>query len=327
MKAVLCKAYGPPEALVLEETNSPQAGSRQVVIDVKVCGVSFPDTLLISGKYQFKPPLPFAPGGEVAGIVKAVGAEVTQFRVGDRVVAFTGWGGFAEEVATDVSRVVALPDEIDFATGAAFSMTYATAYYALRERGQLKAGEKLLVHGASGGVGLASIEIGKAMGAHVIAAASSAEKLEVCRQHGADEVINYTTEDIKERVKALTSGNGVDVIFDPVGGTYAEPALRGMAWYGRYLVIGFAAGDIPRIPLNLVLLKSCEIVGVFWGTFATREPERNRTYMQEMFSLVATGKLRPLISTTYPLSRAADALSDMLERKVKGKVVLQIDEI
>jgi NADPH2:quinone reductase len=326
MKAVLCKMYGPPEELVLEEINSPEPESRQVVIDVKVCGVSFPDTLLISGKYQFKPPLPFAPGGEVAGIVKAVGAEVTQFRVGDRVVAFTGWGGFAEEIATDISRVVALPDEIDFATGAAFSMTYATSYYALRERGRLKAGEKLLVLGASGGVGLASIEIGKAMGAHVIAAASSAEKLAVCRQHGADEVINYTTEDLKERVKALTGGNGVDVIFDPVGGAYAEPALRGMAWGGRYLVIGFAAGDIPRIPLNLVLLKGCEIVGVFWGTFATREPERNRTYMQEMFSLVATGKLRPLISTAYPLSRAADALSDMLERKVQGKVVLQIDE-
>lgn len=327
MKAVLCKAYGPPETLVLEEINSPEPDSRQVVIDVKVCGVSFPDTLLIGGKYQFKPPLPFAPGGEVAGIVKAVGTEVTQFRVGDRVVAFTGWGGFAEEVATDVSRVVALPDEIDFATGAAFSMTYATSYYALRERGRLKAGEKLLVLGASGGVGLASIEIGKAMGAHVIAAASSAEKLEVCRQRGADEVINYTTEDLKERVKALTGGNGVDVIFDPVGGTYAEPALRGIAWGGRYLVIGFAAGDIPRIPLNLVLLKGCEIVGVFWGTFATREPERNRTYMQEMFSLVATGKLRPLISTTYSLTQASDALIDMLERKVQGKVVLQIGEM
>jgi NADPH:quinone reductase len=327
MKAILCKAYGPPEALVLEETNSPQADSKQVVIDIKVCGVSFPDTLLISGKYQFKPPMPFAPGGEVAGIVKEVGAGVTQFRVGDRVVAFTGWGGFAEEIAADVSRVVALPDGIDYATGAAFSMTYATSYYALRERGRLKAGEKLLVLGASGGVGLASIEIGKAMGAHVIAAASSEEKLAVCRQHGADEVINYTTEDLKERVKAITGGNGIDVIFDPVGGAYAEPALRGMAWGGRYLVIGFAAGDIPRIPLNLVLLKGCEIVGVFWGTFATRETERNRAYMQEMFSLVATGKLRPLISTTYPLSRAADALSDMLERKVTGKVVLQIDEL
>jgi NADPH2:quinone reductase len=327
MKAILCKAYGPPEALVLEETNSPQAKSHQVVIDVKVCGVSFPDTLLISGKYQFKPPLPFSPGGEVAGIVKAVGAEVTQFRVGDRVVAFTGWGGFAEEIVTDVSRMLALPDGIDFATGAAFSMTYATSYYALRDRGQLKAGEKLLVLGASGGVGLASIEIGKALGAHVIAAASSAEKLEVCQQHGADEVINYTTEDLKERVKVLTGGNGVDVIFDPVGGAYAEQALRGMNWDGRYLVIGFAAGDIPRIPLNLVLLKGCAVVGVFWGTFATREPELNRTYMQEMFALVSTGKLRPLISTTYPLARAAEALSDMLERKVKGKVVLQIEEI
>jgi NADPH2:quinone reductase len=327
MKAVLCKAYGPPDALILEEITPPQADRHQVVIDVKVCGVSFPDTLLISGKYQFKPPMPFAPGGEVAGIVKAVGAEVTQFQVGDRVAAFTGWGGFAEEVVTDVSRVQPLPDEIDFATGAACSMTYATAYYALKDRGQLKAGEKLLVLGASGGVGLASIEIGKAMGAHVIAATSSAEKLEVCQQHGADKVINYTTEDLKERVKALTGGNGVDVIFDPVGGAYAEPALRGMTWRGRYLVIGFAAGDIPRIPLNLVLLKGCEVVGVFWGTFATREPERNRTYLQELFSLVATGKLRPLISTTYPLSRAADALNDMLQRKVKGKVLLQIDEI
>jgi NADPH2:quinone reductase len=327
MKAVLCKAYGPPETLVLEDSNSPQASSNQVVIDVKTCGVSFPDTLLITGKYQFKPPLPFSPGGEVAGIIKAVGTDVTQFQVGDRVVAFTGWGGFAEEIAADVSRVLPLPDEIDFATGAAFSMTYATSYYALKDRGKLKAGEKLLVLGASGGVGLASIEIGKAMGAHVIAAASSAEKLEVCQQHGADEVINYTTEDLKERVKALTGGNGVDVIFDPVGGAYTEPALRGMAWSGRYLVIGFAAGDIPRIPLNLALLKSCSIVGVFWGAFATREPELNRSYLQELFSWVSTGKLRPLISTTYPLTRAADALSDMLQRKVKGKAVLQIDEI
>jgi NADPH2:quinone reductase len=325
MKAVLCKAYGPPEALVLEDITPPQADSHQVVIDVKVCGVSFPDTLLISGKYQFKPPMPFAPGGEVAGIVKAVGAEVTRFQVGDRVVAFTGWGGFAEEVVTDVSRVLPLPDEIDFATGAVCSMTYATAYYALKDRSPLKAGEKLLVLGASGGVGLASIAIGKAMGAHVIAAASSMEKLEVCQQHGADEIINYTTENLKERVKALTEGNGVDVIFDPIGGAYAEPALRGMGWGGRYLVIGFAAGDIPRIPLNLVLLKSCAIVGVFWGAFATREPELNRTYLQELFLLISTGKLKPLISTAYPLSRAADALSDMLQRKVKGKVVLQIE--
>jgi NADPH2:quinone reductase len=326
MKAVVCKVYGPPEALVLEDIAPPQADSHQVIIAVKASGVSFPDTLLISGKYQVKPPMPFVPGGEVAGIIKAVGAAVTQFQVGDRVVAFTGWGGFAEEVVADEQRVLPLPDEIDFATGAACSMTYATAYYALKDRGQLKAGEKLLVLGASGGVGLASIAIGKAMAAHVIAAASSSEKLATCQQYGADEIINYTAEDLKERVKALTGGNGVDVIFDPIGGIYAEPALRGMAWGGRYLVIGFAAGDIPRIPLNLVLLKSCAIVGVFWGTFATREPELNRTYLHELFTLVSTGKLRPFISTSYPLSQAANALSAILQRKVKGKVVLQIEK-
>jgi NADPH2:quinone reductase len=326
MKAVLCKEYGPPEMLVLEDLPSPQANSHQVVIDVKACGVSFPDTLLITGKYQFKPPLPFSPGGEVAGIIKAVGTNVTQFHVGDRVVAFTGWGGFAEEIVTNASQVLPLPSAIDFTSGAAFSMTYATSYYALKDRGQLKAGEKLLVLGASGGVGMACIEIGKIMGAHVIAAASSAEKLEVCLQHGADEVINYATEDLKERVKTLTGGNGVDVIFDPVGGAYAEPALRGMAWGGRYLVIGFASGEIPRIPLNLALLKGISIVGVFWGSFATREPERNRQYLQELFAWSTQGKLAPFITATYPLGRAADALNDMLERRVKGKAVILIDK-
>ncbi len=327
MKAVLCKAYGPPEQLVLEELESPQAQSGQVVIDVKVCSLSFPDTLLIAGKYQFKPTMPFSPGGEIAGIIKEVGPGVTQLHVGDRVVASTGWGGFAEEVVTDARRVLPLPNEVDFATGAVLIMTYATTYYALKERGQLAAGEKLLVLGADGGIGLASIEIGKAMGASIIAAASSAEKLEICKQRGADAVINYTTEDLRERVKTLTGGQGVDVIIDPVGGGYAEPALRGMAWGGRYLVIGFTAGDIPRIPLNLVLLKSCSIVGVFWGAFAEREPERNRSYLQELLSWAATGKLKPLISARYPLTRAADALNEMSQRKVKGKAVLLVDEI
>ena len=326
MKAVLCKEYGPPENLMLEEIESPRAGRGQVVIDVKACSVSFPDTLLIQGKYQYKPPMPFSPGGELAGVVKEVGEGVERVKVGDRVIGFSGWGGFAEEIVTEASRIIPMPDSMDFPTASIFVMTYGTSHYALKDRAQLKPGETLLVLGAAGGVGLAAVQIGKIMGARVIAAASSDEKLAVCRENGADEVINYTTEDLKERVKALTGGNGVDVIYDPVGDKYTEPALRGMAWGGRYLVIGFAAGDIPRIPLNLTLLKGCSIVGVFWGSFTAREPERNQQHLKELISWFATGQLKPLISATYPLSRAADALNDMMQRRVKGKVVLLIDQ-
>lgn len=322
MKAVLCKVYGPPESLVIEDIEAPRPRRGQVVVAVKACGVNFPDTLIIQGKYQFNPPMPFTPGGEVAGIVKEVGEEVDTVRVGDRVIGFTSWGGFAEEVAVDAHAIIPIPDSMDFNTAAAFYMTYGTSHYALKDRGQLRAGETLLVLGAAGGVGLAAVQIGKAMGARVIAAASTDAKLELCRQQGADEVINYVTGDLKTRIKDLSAGNGVDVILDPVGGDYSEPALRGMAWGGRFLVVGFTAGEIPRIPLNLTLLKSCSIVGVFWGPFTMREPRRNREYVRELLAWYEEGKIRPVVSAAYPLPKVADALNDMMQRKVTGKVVV-----
>ena len=326
VKAVLCKTYGPPESLVLEDVEPLKPGRGQVVIGVKACGVNFPDTLIIQGKYQFKPPMPFSPGSEVAGVVKEIGAGVEHVNVGDRVIAFTGHGGFAEEALAEAAQLIPMPKGMDFITASAFVLTYGTSHYALKDRAQLKPGETLLVLGAAGGVGLAAVEIGKVMGARVIAAASSDEKLEVCKQHGADEVINYSSEDLRERVKELTRGEGVDVVYDPVGGNYSEAALRGMAWGGRFLVIGFATGEIPRIPLNLTLLKGCSIVGVFWGSFTARNPKRNQEHLQELLIWFTTGKIKPLISATYPLNRAADALNDMMNRKVTGKVVLLIDE-
>jgi NADPH2:quinone reductase len=324
MKAVLCKAYGPPESLVIEEVEPLKPGKGQVVINVKACGVNFPDVLIIQGKYQFKPSMPFSPGSEVSGIVKELGEGVEQVNVGDHVTAFTNHGGFAEEAIVDASKLIPMPDSVDFVTAASFTLVYATAYYALKDRAQLKPGETLLVLGASGGVGLAALEIGKVMGARVIAAASSDEKLAICKQHGADETINYSTEDLRERIKALTRGNGVDVIFDPVGGNYSEPALRSIAWNGRFLVIGFAAGDIPRIPLNLTLLKGCSIVGVFWGSFTEREPQHNRENLSELLRWLTEGKLKPHISATYPLEQAPEALKAMMNRNVKGKVVLVV---
>jgi NADPH2:quinone reductase len=322
MKAVLCKAYGPPESLVLEEVEPLKPGRGQVVIGVKACGVNFPDTLIIQGKYQFKPPIPFSPGSEVAGVVKEIGVGIEHVKVGDHVIAFTGHGGFAEEVLAQAAQLIPMPKGMDFTIASAFVLTYGTSHYALKDRAQLKPGETLLVLGAAGGVGLAAVEIGKVMGARVIAAASSDEKLEVCKQHGADEVINYASDDLRERVKELTSGEGVDVVYDPVGGNYSEAALRDMAWGGRFLVIGFTTGEIPRIPLNLTLLKGCSIVGVFWGSFTARDPKRSQEHLQELLTWLETAKIKPLISATYPLSRAADALNDMMNRKVQGKVVL-----
>lgn len=326
MKAVLCKEYGPPESLVIEDVQPLQPGPGQVVVGVKACGVNFPDTLIIEGKYQFKPALPFSPGGEVAGVVKAVGEGVERVKVGERVISFTGWGGFAEEVLAEAKTLIPIPEQMDFATASAFVMVYGTSHYALKDRAKIQPGETLLVLGAAGGVGLAAVELGKAMGARVIAAASSEEKLAICREHGADEGINYTSEDLKERIKALTAGKGVDVIYDPVGGNYSETALRGMAWEGRYLVVGFAAGDIPRIPLNLTLLKGCSIVGVFWGSFTSRDPQRNQAHLRELMAWYLEGKIRPHISATYPLERVADALNDMLARRIAGKAVLLIAE-
>src|SRR3954468_3230921 len=296
MKAVVCKQYGPPESLVLEELASPTPAAGEVVVSVKAASVNFPDVLIIENKYQLKPPLPFSPGSELAGIVKAVGGGVTHIKAGDRVMAITGYGAFAEEVKTEARRTLPIPAGMDFATAASFGLTYATSEHALVDRGALKAGETLLVLGAAGGVGLAAIEIGKILGARVIACASTDEKLAVCRDHGADDTINYATEDLRERIKQITGGKGPDVVYDPVGGPYTEPALRSIAWRGRLLVVGFASGDIPKIPLNLTLLKGCSIVGVFWGEFTKREPQRFAEEMQQLGRWFTEGTIKPHIS-------------------------------
>jgi NADPH:quinone reductase len=322
MKAVLCKHYGPPESLTFEELPSPRPGAGEVVVTVKAASVNFPDVLIIQNKYQFKPPLPFSPGSELAGVIKEVGPNVTGFKEGDKVIAFTTYGAFAEEVKTEAGRLLPLPEGMDFASGAAFLLTYGTSDHALRDRGGLKAGETLLVLGAAGGVGLAAIEIGKALGARVIACASSEEKLAACREHGADAAINYSTDDLRERIKALTEGRGADVVYDPVGGPYTEPAFRSLAWRGRLLVVGFAAGDIPKLPLNLALLKGASVVGVFWGDFTRREPRAFADSVRQLGQWFRDGKLRPHISQTFPLRQAADALKLMAARQVKGKVVL-----
>ncbi len=321
MRAVVCKEFGPPESLVVEEVPEPDLAPGKVRIEVGAAGVNYPDVLIIENKYQFKPALPFTPGGEVAGVVKEVGEGVTGLAPGDRVLASTGWGGFAEEVVAEARGTFAIPDSMDFQTAAAFLMTYGTSHYALKDRGELQPGENLLVLGAAGGVGLAAVELGHVMGARVIAAASSAEKLAVCREHGADEAIDYTEEDLKQRTKELTGGAGADVVYDPVGGDYAEAALRATAWKGRFLVIGFVAG-IPKVPLNLALLKGCQIIGVFWGAFVGRENERHQANVRELLEWYDQGKLKPRVSATYPFDKVADALRDLSERRVKGKVVL-----
>lgn len=322
MRAVVCKEYGPPEALVLEDLPSPVLGDDQVRVRVEACGINFPDTLIIENKYQFKPPLPFSPGGEAAGVVTEVGLSVQGWQTGDRVIAMCGWGGFVEEMVLDPARLMRTPKTMESITAAGFTMTYGTSHYALKDRANLRAGETLLVLGAAGGVGLAAVEIGKAMGARVIAAASTDKKLEVCRRYGASECINTTTENLKDRIRELTGGAGADVIYDPVGGDLFDVAIRGIAWEGRYLVVGFAAGRIPLLPVNLVLLKGCQVVGVFWGSFTAREPERNQRNLAELAEWCAKGILTPLVSATYPLEEAGKALRSMLERKVTGKVVL-----
>ncbi|HTT38091.1 MAG TPA: NADPH:quinone oxidoreductase family protein [Burkholderiales bacterium] len=322
MKAVLCKELGPPEKLVVEDVPSPRPSKGQVVVSVKAAGVNFPDTLIIQGKYQFKPEPPFSPGGEVAGVVKQVGEGVSGIRVGARVIGASTFGGFAEEIALDADRVIPMPDGMDFVPASAFMLTYGTSYHALNDRAQLRPAETLLVLGAAGGVGLAAIQLGKAIGAKVIAAASSDEKLRVCKENGADELVNYASDDLRARVKAITGGHGVDVVYDPVGGPYSEPALREMAWNGRFLVVGFAAGEIPKVALNLPLLKGCSIVGVFWGAFTRNEPERNRRNNEELLRLYTAGRVKPHIHATYPLERAAEALNEVVYKRVSGKVVL-----
>jgi NADPH2:quinone reductase len=330
MKAVLCKEYGPPETLVIEDVPSPEPGKGQVVLEVHAAAVNFPDVLIIENKYQFKPPLPFSPGGEVAGKVIKVGEGVTRVKVGDRVIGSCGWGGFAEEIAIDEGRVTPIPDEMDYTTASAFLMTYGTSHHALKDRAHIQPGETLLVLGAAGGVGLAAVELGKAMGAKVIAAASSEDKLAVCKEHGADETLLYPSgpldkdaqKKLSEQIKELTGGQGADVVYDPVGGDYSEAALRATNWEGRFLVVGFASGPIPKIPLNLALLKGCQIVGVFWGAFTARNPEGNQKNLQELMDWFKAGKLRPHVSKTYKFEEVAEALNDMAARKVKGNIVL-----
>jgi NADPH:quinone reductase len=324
MRAVLCKSFGPPESLIVEDVPSLTPGPGEVVVSVKAAGVNFPDVLIVQNKYQLKPPPPFSPGSEVSGVVKAVGDGVSTVKPGDAVFAVMGYGAFAEEASVDARRVMPIPRGMDFVAAAAFGLTYATADHALRDRGNVRDGETLLVLGASGGVGLAAIDVGKALNARVIACASSEEKLAACREHGADATINYATEDLRERIKVLTNGRGLDVVYDAVGGPYTEPALRSIAWRGRLLVIGFASGDIPKIPLNLPLLKGSAIVGVYWGEFANREPDRFADSLRQLERWHAEGRLKPHVSRTFPLERAADALTLMADRKVIGKVVLTV---
>ncbi|HSZ51430.1 MAG TPA: NADPH:quinone oxidoreductase family protein [Caulobacteraceae bacterium] len=329
MKALLSKAVGGPETLVLEEVPSPEPKAGQAVVQVKACGVNYPDVLIIEDKYQFRPPRPFSPGGEVAGVVKAVGEGVTNVKVGDRVLANNTAGGMAEELSLDAGRLVQIPDEMPFDEASAFLMTYGTSYYALKDRGFLKPGQSLLVLGAAGGVGLAAVELGKAMGARVIAAASSEEKVELARKHGAESGVVYPAgpfdrdgqKALSETFKQACGPNGVDLVYDGVGGDYAEAALRSMAWEGRFLVIGFPAG-IPRIPLNLALLKGCDIVGVFWGAAVARDPAGHRRNVGELIELYKAGKIRPHISERFPLERGAEAITHLASRKAMGKVVV-----
>ncbi|WP_084396265.1 NADPH:quinone oxidoreductase family protein [Henriciella aquimarina] len=330
MKAILSKSPGGPETLVLEDVPSKAPEKGDVLIEIKAVGVNYPDVLIIQDQYQFKPERPFSPGGEIAGVVKAVGEGVTKVKTGDRVMGQVGWGGMAEEVTVDQGRVRPFPESMSFEEAAALLMTYGTSYYALKDRGQCKPGESLLVLGAAGGVGLAAVELGAAMGMEVIAAASSQDKVDLAMEKGAKKGFVYPRgplekadqKALSDKIKEL-GGGGVDVIYDGVGGDYAEPALRAMNWDGRFLVIGFPAG-IPKMPLNLTLLKSCNIVGVFWGAAVARDPEANEKNIKEIFALYEQGKIKPHISNTYPLEKAPDAISELMNRKAMGKVVVTV---
>jgi NADPH2:quinone reductase len=323
MKAILCTRYGGPDDLEYSDLPDPAPGAGEVVVAVKSAALNFFDTLIIAGKYQVKPPFPFSPASEFAGIVESVGAGVTNVAPGDRVLGYAGYGAAREKVLISQQRVVKIPDTLDFDRAAGLTVIYGTTLHALKDRAHLKAGETLAVLGASGGTGLAAIELGKLMGARVIACASSDDKLDFCKERGADEGINYAKEDIKEALRRVTGGKGADVIYDPVGGPYAEPALRSIAWKGRFLVIGFAAGEIPKIPLNLALLKGCDIVGVFWGAFIEREPKGHQANMAQLVSWTAEGKLSAHVHDTYPLAKTADALKVLANRQAMGKVILR----
>jgi len=322
MKALVCRTFGLPETLVVEEVPEPVAGPGQAVVRVHAAGVNFPDALIIQNKYQFTPALPFVPGSECAGVIESLGVGVERFRPGDRVVALTPSGAFAEKAVAPAEALTRLPESVDFATGAAFLLTYGTAYHALADRAALERGETLLVLGAAGGVGIAAIEIGKALGARVIAAGSTAGKRDTCRAHGADEVIDYTAVDLKAVLAALTAGKGVDVVFDPVGGPFTEAALRSCAWRGRHLVIGFASGEIPRLPANLTLLKGCSLIGVFWGRYVKTEPAAWAADLEILLRWLGEARLRPHVAERFPLARGPEALTRLLERKALGKLVI-----
>lgn len=332
MKAMLSQEVGGPETLVLQEMPTPEPGKNQVRIRVHAAGVNFPDTLIIRDLYQMKPPRPFAPGGEIAGEIAAVGEAVSDLKPGDRVLAMVGFGGFATEIVADANRVVKIPDSMPYDEAACFLLTYGTSHHALKDRAAIKAGESLLILGAAGGVGVAAIELGKAAGARVIAAVSSEEKAQFCRDLGADETLIYSREmadraaqkEFSNQIKTLSGGGGVDVVYDAVGGDYAEPAVRALAWKGRYLVVGFPAG-IPSIPLNLTLLKGSQIVGVFWGAHTVQEPQSHVENMGDLFDLYGAGKIKPRISASYPLAQAGEALQLLQDRKVLGKVVVTMD--
>lgn len=322
MKAIVCTQWGPPETLVLQELPSPQPGPGQVLINVKAAGVNFPDVLIIQNKYQFKPELPFTPGSELAGEIAALGPDVSHLQVGQKVIAFIGYGAFAEQVLAPAATVMPMPPGMDFETAAAITLTYGTSHHAVVDRAQLQAGETMLVLGAAGGVGLAAVEIGKALGARVVACASSEEKLAICREHGADACINYAEQDLREAIKQTCGKDGPNVIYDPVGGNFSEAAFRSIAWRGRHLVVGFANGEIPKLPLNLSLLKGASIVGVFWGEFAKREAKANLAAMRQMLGWMAEGKIKPHISARFALADTAQALQAMAARQVTGKAVI-----
>jgi NADPH2:quinone reductase len=324
MKAVVCKAWGPPDSLSVEVLPEPQPNAGEVLVDIMAAGVNFPDVLIIQNKYQFRPELPFTPGNELAGLVRAVGERVEGFKFGDRVFGFVPQGAFAEQLVVPANALFKMNETMDFDGAAAFTLTYGTSYHALVDRAQLKAGETLLVLGAAGGVGLAAVEIGKAIGARVIAAASTDEKLAICRAHGADDVINYSSEDLRAGIKRTTGGQGPDVIYDPVGGDYTEAAFRSIGWRGRYLVIGFANGEIPKLPLNLPLLKGASVVGVFYGAWTARDPAVSAANFEEILALFSAGKIRPLIGREYPLTDYAAAMRCLMNREAIGKVVVKV---
>ena len=324
MKAVLCKSYGPPEDLVVEEVAPPKVDEESVLIEVHAAGVNFADTLIIQNKYQMKPPLPFSPGSEVSGVALEVGAKVKNVRPGDRILAITGWGGYAEQAVGHRSTVYPIPESLDMVQAASIPTVYGTSCYALKQRGGLRPGETLLVLGATGGVGLTAVELGRQMGARVLAAGGSDEKLKIAAEYGADHLINYREKTIKDEVKALTGGQGADVIYDAVGGDAFDQAMRCINWNGRLLVVGFASGRIPEVAVHRVMNKNCQIVGVLWGATLLKEPEVNRKNFEEMFVWFSQGRLKPCVSNVLPMARAADALGLLLDRKSVGKVILSM---